>query len=250
MNTNAWILVGLSAFAACWGLGLWFNRRGVRRYDGRGDPSHGIVIFVEPVRWLFIVWGFSSFCRGLRRSGYRGRTHLFRWCTTAGALLVVPDLARRKRLHARAEELAGMIQSLAAAHPRSAIDLAGYSSGCYIALEACRRIQSPQTVRQVVLLAGATSPAYRLETLAGSVRRIYTFHSAIDVITGLGPLVFGSNDRRWGPACGTVGFRCRWPFVVQRGWRPADVRHGYLGDHFSVTSSRFVAARIAPLLRD
>jgi hypothetical protein len=45
-------LVGAFVLAA-WAIALWLNRRGVRRYDGTGDPSLGIVVFVEPVRWLF-----------------------------------------------------------------------------------------------------------------------------------------------------------------------------------------------------
>jgi hypothetical protein len=63
-------------------------------------------------------------------------------------------------------------------------------------------------------------------------------------------LLFGSNDRRWGPGCGTVGFREPPPFVTQRAWRPADVRLGYLGDHFTVTSPRFVAGHLAPILEN
>ena len=36
--------------------------------------------------------------------------------------------------------------------------------------------------------------------------------------------------------------------LAQRGWNPADIFEGHIGDHLSVTNPEFVRRRIAPLL--
>lgn len=243
------LLAILAGAAAIWALAVRLNRRRVRACDGHGDPRHGIVVFTEPIRWLFIIWGFSPACRGLRRAGFRGRIHLVRWGTVAGALLVIPDLVRRRRLLRHAQRLARLVDELAREHPGSPIHLIGYSTGCYVTLEACRRIRARESVGRVVLMAGAISPRYDWDGLEHRVRVVHSFFSPLDWISGLGPLLFGSNDRRWGRACGAVGFEEPPSFVVQRCWRPADLRVGYFGGHFTVASPLFVAEQIAPLLR-
>ncbi|MBI4580091.1 MAG: hypothetical protein HY718_10345 [Planctomycetes bacterium] len=231
-----------------WLAAMGVNRRHVRRYDGSGDPQEGIIVFVEPVRWLFIIWGFSSFCRGLRHAGGRQSARLFRWGSTAGAMLVVPDLIRRRRLERRAGRLARFLDQLAVAHPGSAIHVVGYSSGGYLALEAGKQIGCPGRIGRIVLLAASASPHYAWKGLEERALPIHSFHSRLDLINIVGPLLFGSNDRKWGPSCGAVGFRRPPPTVRERSWTLADIRLGYLGDHFTITSPAFVAAHVAPIL--
>ncbi len=244
--------IGLAVAAfglpAAWLFALALNRRNVQRHDGSGNPAAGTIVFVEPVRWWFIVWGFTHVARALRRSGYAGRIRLFRWSNRAGSLLVLPDLMRRGRLERKAERLAAFVADCAAEGRGAALHVVGYSTGCYIAAEACRRADPPLPVGNLVLLAGTISPGYNLEPLAGRVRAVVNVYSVLDVINWVGPLLFGSNDRRWGPACGAVGFRNPPPFVVQRAWRPADLRVWYWGGHFSVASPAFLARDIAPYL--
>ncbi|MBN1513813.1 MAG: hypothetical protein JXB13_17485 [Phycisphaerae bacterium] len=231
-----------------WLAAIIVNRRRVRRYDGSGDSQDAIVVFVEPVRWLFIIWGFSGFCRGLRQAGGRQLLRLFLWSSVAGAMLVIPDLIRRRRLERRARRLARFLDRLAVEHPRAVIHMVGYSSGCYLALEAAKRVTHPRRIGRIVLLAASVSPSYVWDELAEWALAIHSFHSRLDVINIVGPLLFGSNDRRWGPSCGAVGFRCPPPIVSERSWIPSDVRLGYLGDHFTIASSAFVATHVAPLL--
>ena len=126
--------------------------------------------------------------------------------------------------------------------------LVGYSSGCFVTLEACRRVRRPETLGKVLLLSGAVSPGYAWGELADRLDDVTSFHSWLDGISGLGPLLFGGNDRRWRPGCGTVGFADPPPMVRQRRWRPADVWLGYFGDHFTIAAPRFVAAQMAPIL--
>jgi hypothetical protein len=227
-------------------LALIVNRRAVRRPEGSGDPRAGTVVFVEPVRWWFIVWGFVHVARGLRRAGYAGRIRLFRWSNRAGSLLVLPDLMRRGRLKRKAARLAELLLACRREQPDAPLDVIAYSSGCYIAVEACRRADPPPLVGTLVLLAGTISPRYRLDPLEGRVPRLVNVYGPLDWINLVGPALFGSNDRRWGPACGAVGFRGAPDFVEQRKWRPADVRFGYWGGHFSVVAPAFIAQAVAP----
>src|SRR6476661_7216372 len=105
---NAWSWMAVTGLV--WLCAMIFNRRAVREHNGKGDPGEGIVLFVEPVRWLLVIWGFASFCNGLSRGGWRGQTRLFRWSTAAGSLLVVPDVVSQKRLRRRAGRLARLVE--------------------------------------------------------------------------------------------------------------------------------------------
>lgn len=253
MNLLGCILLPVVVGAA-WILALRMNERRIRVCDGSGEAERGIVVFVEALRWLFIVWGFPRFCRGLRWGGCQQQVRLFRWSGWAGALLVLPDYLRRKRLLTKARRLARFLDELAEQYPGRTIHLVGYSTGGFLVLEALKGVRRPDRIGQVILLASALSPAYDTHKLADRVRRLHNFHSYRDfLINGLAPLVFGANDGRRGPACGMVGFRpppAAGPpsFVIQHRWSASAIRLGYFGDHFSITSSAFVAQRIAPLL--
>ncbi|NLE61747.1 MAG: hypothetical protein GX616_25610 [Planctomycetes bacterium] len=242
-------LIIAASSVAMWAVALWLNRRGVRHFDGSGDPSRGIVVFVEPVRWLFIVWGFNSLCRALRRAGRTDAVRLFRWSRAAGSLLVLPDLMRRHRLDAKALRLARFLEQLCSEHPASTIHLVGYSTGVYIAFEAIKRVSLPVRMGQVVALHGTMSPDYDMTEVTRRARGVLTVHGRPDwLINGLGPLLFGTNDRVHTAACGMVGLRSTPAKVEQRGWQISDARAGYLGDHFTVMSCGWLRANIVPRL--
>lgn len=242
------LLVAVSVGVA-WAVALWLNRRGVRHFDGSGDPRRGIVVFVEPVRWLFIVWGFNSLCRALRRAGRTDAVRLFRWSRAAGSLLVLPDLMRRHRLDVKAVRLARFIEQLSSEHSASPIHLVGYSTGVYIAFEAIKRLSLPVRMGQLVALHGTMSPDYDMTEVTRRARGVLTVHGRPDwLINGLGPLLFGTNDRVHTAACGMVGLRSTPAKVEQRGWQISDARAGYLGDHFTVMSSAWLRANIIPRL--
>lgn len=220
----------------------------MRRRENTGDASQGVIIFIEPVRWLFIIWGFLTIERGLRKAGVKHWVELFRWCTVPGSLLVIPDLVARRRLLMDAERLAARIRELRRQSPRTPVHLIAYSSGCYVALEACKRLDYEMRGGSVVLLAAAVSSIYNLEQLDRKVAAIHVFCSPLDVINIAGTLIFGTNDRMHRLPIGVVGLHDAPKFVHQRRWQPADVRLGYFGDHFTVTSPWFVQKRVAPLL--
>lgn len=245
MTWSWWMVLILCSWAGA----LWWNRQGVTEQDGSGDETAGVVIFVEPVRWLFVIWGFRGFCRGLRRAECEHRVELFRWSGPAGALLVVPDLIGQRRLTKSAQRLARRIEELANAHPDRPIHLVGYSSGTYVALEACRLTACPQRIGTVVLLASSVSSAYPLASLPSTIAALHSYYSPLDWIAGLGPLLFGTNDRQWSAGAGTAGFRDPPDFLRQHRWRLEDMKLGYFGDHFTITSTGFVARRVAPFLK-
>lgn len=232
----------------CYMAALWLNHRRLARFAGSGDPAQGIVVFVEPVRWLFVVWGFASFCRGFRAAGGRHAIHLFRWSSTAGSLLVIPDLVRRHRLDRKAKKLARFVATLASTHPGATINLVGYSTGAYVASEACKQLPANIPVRQLILLAPSASPDYRWDDLENRDLQVHNFFSPCDTINIIGPLLFGGNDRKWAPAAGAVGFRHAPGTLTQRRWRISDTRLGYFGGHFTVASSAFIAQRVASLI--
>ena len=242
-------LVLLVMVAAIWLAAVQISRRRVRACDGSGDPNHGIIVFAEPVRWLFVVWGFAWFCRGLRRAGCRQQVRLFRWCGAAGALLVLPDFVRRRRLRRKARRLARFLEQTAEQHPEQPIHVVGYSTGSFLVLEALKQVGPQVRLGEVILLAAAVSPGYEVNDIAGRVPRVHSFHSYADfLISGLGPLLFGSNDGHWGPGCGMVGWRNSDGFVVQHPWSASAIPLSYFGDHFTITAPAFVAKRIAPIL--
>ena len=84
----------------------------------------------------------------------------------AGAVLVLPDMMRQRRLLTKADRLARRIDRLAAEHPGTPVHLCGYSSGCYLVTEAVKRIKRPEAVGTVILLAGSMSPGYELDAVA------------------------------------------------------------------------------------
>ncbi|MFH0983886.1 MAG: hypothetical protein V2A79_20420 [Planctomycetota bacterium] len=249
-----WFILALALLVVVWTLALLRNGRRTRTCDGSGDPDRGLIVFVEAVRWLFIVWGFAAVCRGFRRGGCGHLIRLFRWSGRGGALLVLPDFLRRRRLLAKADRLARFLDGLAAQYPGRPIHLIGYSTGCYLVLEALkRRVWSdpldPPPIGQVILLAGAVSPDYPLHSLAAGARGVHTFHSPLDfMISGLAPLLLGTNDGRRSLGCGMIGFHGAPGSVEQRAWSPRAMRLGYFGDHFSITAPAFVARQIAPIL--
>ena len=242
-----WLLT-LCGATILWLVAVLVNRRNVRAHDGSGSSDADLIVFVEPVRWLFVIWGFAPFCRGLRLAGCTAHVRLFRWSGIAGSLLVIPDLVGHRRLLRKAKRLARQLDASAAERPGRRIHLIGYSTGSYVALEACKGMTKPGDIRTVVLLASTVSPGYQLEDLAGHVQRLYSFHSPLDFINLIGPMLFGSDDRRWGPAGGAIGFRRLPPWAGQRSWRLQDTATGYLGDHFTVVAPRFVARHVTPLL--
>ena len=118
--------------------------------------NQGLVILIQ----LGALLAMGIICSAIANN--RGRNALG-WffigiiggCLGLIMVLVLPDLMGQRRLLTKADQLARRIDRLAATQAGTAIHLCGYSSGCYLVTEAVKRLQRPEAVGTVVLLAGS-----------------------------------------------------------------------------------------------
>jgi len=215
-----------------------------------GDPNEGIVLFVEPLRWLGVRWGRCEVAAGLRRAGFKGNFMFWAWDSTWRAMLVLPTIAAPKFLDRQARRLADGILELRQTRPDRPIHLIGYSCGGFIAVRALELLTDGVQVDSLVLLAGAFSPWRDLNPAAARVRGpVLVSSSMIDMVVGLGTLLVGTADRAHTPSIGSLGYRgptC--DKVASLRWRPTWIRWGHWGSHFSAPAERFISARIAPII--
>jgi len=225
-------------------LGIWavqwlLDRRAVARGQG-GDPAPGLTLFVEPVAWLALKWGFRRFLIAAQMSARPGRVELFGWSSGWRGFLVLPDLVSVRRNLRHARRLADRLQRQAAEHPGSPIRLVTYSSGGFIALEALRRLPQDVQVDRLVMLAPTVSPGYDLGPALQRCREAVCVCSKGDfLINGLGAMVFGTNDRRHTVSAGMLGFDQRpgdGGGLRHMRWRAADIRRLWFAGHFTVSS--------------
>ncbi len=213
-----------------------------------GDPARGVVIFVEPLRWLGVRWGRCETEAGLKRGGFRGEFRFWDWDPTWRAMLVLPTIAGRSFLAGEAQRLADHIAELRKSNEDLQIHLIGYSCGGYVAARALELLPADVRVDSCTLLAAAFSPWRDLNPAARHVGgRLVVSSSPFDVVVGLGTLIVGTADRVFSPSIGTLGYRgpnCE--KLRQVRWRPGFIRLGYWGGHMSAPAERFIAECIAP----
>ena len=208
------------------------------------------MLFVEPLRWLGVRWGRNQAAAGLRRAGFTGQFVFWQWDPTWRAMLVLPTIAAPAFLDRQARRLADRILELRRADPGRAIHLMGYSCGGFVAVRALELLPDGVAVDSLVLLASAFSPWRDLTPAAAHVRgSVVVCSSGIDMIVGLGTLLVGTADRVWTPSIGTLGYRgpARGEIVSLR-WRPAWIRYGHWGSHFTAPAERFIAEKVAPAM--
>ncbi len=241
-------LWGLAALVAIWAI-QFARDRAARHRPATGDPARGLILFVEPLSWLGLKWGYRRFLLAARLAATPARRELFSWSDPWRATLLLPDLLARRRHQARAKRLAAYLSAYRAAFPDAPIDIIAYSSGGFIALEALRQLNPAVRVRRLILLACSVSRDYDLSVPLRSCDRLLNLSSPLDfLINGLGPLLLGTNDRRHVLPAGLLGFRpaADQPACHEIRWRPRFTRFGWLGDHFSVAATPLLLA----LLRD
>ncbi len=213
-----------------------------------GDPHEGIVLFIEPLRWLGVRWGRCEAAAGLRRAGFTGEFVCWEWNPTWRAMLVLPTIAAPGFLDRQARRLADRVLELRQTCPDRPVHLMGYSCGGFVAVRALELLPANVEVDSLTLLAGAFSPRRDLNPAAGRVRGpVIVSSSAMDMVVGLGTLLIGTTDRVRTPSIGALGYRgpaCG--KVVPVRWRPAWIRLGHWGSHFTAPAERFVSTCIAP----
>ncbi len=252
---GAW--AAAAAAVACWLVWLARERVQCRQWSSASRRERGVVFFAEAARWLCVRWSFVRVARGLAAGGVDGSIELFRWSTGWRGFLAIPALMSEGIMRRRGRRLVEKIVRYQQRNPDRPVDLVGYSCGAYVVLVALESLPDGVTVRTAVLLAGTVSPGYDLTPALRHVGgRLIAVTSPRDwLINGLGPLLFGTADRKHTPAAGMVGFRrppaddvaARFVAVPHR-WR--FVRCGYLGDHFTVAGSGMARDYVAPWLTD
>ncbi len=213
-----------------------------------GEPARGVVIFVEPLRWLGVRWGRCETEAGLRRGGFRGEFRFWGWDPTWRAMLVLPTIAAKSFLATEAQRLADHIAELRTSHSELPIHLIGYSCGGYIAARALELLPDNVRVDSCTLLAAAFSPWRDLNPAAMHVSGHFVVNSApFDVVVGLGTIIVGTADRVFTPSIGALGYRGpKCEKIKQVRWRSGFARLGYWGGHMSAPAERFIAECIVP----
>lgn len=234
--------LGALGAALVWWL-AWLARERVqcRQWSSTSVRESGVVFFAEAARWLFIRWSFVRVARGLRAGGYTAAIELFPWCGDWRGFLAIPALMSHERMRRRGRRLAEKIVQYQEAYPGRPVDLIGYSCGAYVVLVALESLPEHAAVRTVILLGPTVQPDYDLTPALRHIGgRMIALTSRGDwLINGIGPLLFGTADRKHTPAAGMVGFRANLePDVFDRfldvHYRLRFLRSGYVGDHFSV----------------
>lgn len=65
---------------------------------------------------------------------------------------------------------------------------------------------------------------------------------------GLGTLLFGTSDRVFSPSAGLVGWHYKHAGFIEARWHPAWLPLGFIGNHTTSATARFMAAVVGPWL--
>jgi len=203
----------------------------------------------------------NGIARGIRDGGWDGAVEVHDWGTPAGVLGWYVHLTDAGRNRAQAYRLARAIRHYQVGYPNRPVYLVAHSGGAGIAVQAVEALPAESPVDSVVLLGAALAPEYDLRRALGRTRRgVWNFHSRFDVgFLAAGTSVFGTVDRRHGPAAGAVGFRTPAHFEAadrrlyraklhQTPYSKRMAGSGHLGNHLGWASPRFAADWLVPIL--
>jgi hypothetical protein len=233
---------GAATLVAIWATQYVSSRRAVRSLP-IGDPSRGLLVFVEGVAFLGIRWAIQDVLAATQLTAFPGQIEICEWSRGWRGAALLPDLmdSRRNREHGR--QLAARLADYAAQHPGAPIEILTCSSGGFIALEAMKALPPGLRVRRLLLLTSTVSHGYDLSAALARCDAIVNVYSRFDLfVNGLGPLLFGTNDGPHTLPAGTVGFSGAGQpnNLRQVPWTPRFIRLGWIGDHMTGLSPRFV----------
>jgi pimeloyl-ACP methyl ester carboxylesterase len=217
----------------------------------------GIVIVVGGVGgWDCVGTGAQAV---LPHLGVGHEIRSFPWGHGYGNLL--RDLQDIRHILRKADELAQEIRRLKVDTPLKPVYLIGKSAGCGLVLAAAEQLP-PNSLERILLLSPAVSPTYDLSRALRATRQeVVSFYSNRDLFwLGWGTATFGTADRVYTKAAGLVGFelpanaseetRCLYQRLVQVQWQPDMLLEGYWGGHIGTSMPNFVAAEVAPWLKN
>jgi hypothetical protein len=144
------------------------------------------------------------------------------------------------------------------------VNLVAQSGGGGLAVFAAEALPEGRVIDRIVLLGAALSPTYNLAgALAKTRRGILNSYSLRDtIVLGWGTRIFGTTDRKFTRAAGSLGFR------IPEGLTPAEKRlydeklvqlewcqemadgGTHWGGHICCGSETYLATHIAPWMQD
>lgn len=197
-------------------------------------------------------------CDGLLAGGIAGAIRVFNWgMPFPGGYL--GNLCHYSRNRRRAGDLAAQIIAYQDAYPDRPVHVVAHSGGAGIAVFAVEALPADRSIQGLVLLNGALSPTYDLSgALARTERGILNSYSCRDrLVLDWGTRFFGTTDRKFVRACGSVGFArpasadaTLYEKLHQFCWTPEMAHSAHLGGHVTSCTEGFLEHYIAPWLRD
>ncbi|HWL94209.1 MAG TPA: hypothetical protein VNT79_11815 [Phycisphaerae bacterium] len=193
----------------------------------------------------------AAMLKGVLRSGYRGAIVRDNWNAGLPFWRSIVNLASRKHQERQVGRLVKLIGDYCLESGHGPICIVAQSGGCFIAVRLLESLPKQIRIQTVVMLAASISPGYDISSAAARCDgALYSFGSAGDhFFLGIGTLLCGTSDREFTPSAGFLGWHRTDDRFVDVRWHPRWIPFGYLGNHTTVCSSRFVEHVVGPLLR-
>lgn len=229
---------------------------------------YGIPEFTGPVdrEVLFILDGVGGFQfgpvmvrRALRLERQPLGTVLYRWQFGLPGEIWT-DLMWLRRNRRMGANLARKLLAFRRAHANTRVHVLACSGGAGIGVFACEQLHERPLIDTLVLACPALSSGYNLGPALRAAKRCYALISHRDrAILGLGTRIFGTTDRRFGPAAGMTGFqippdasdkdRATYGRLREIHWSPEFKKFAHHGGHTAWLAVSFLRRHLLPILR-
>ncbi len=197
--------------------------------------------------------------RGLALGGIAQAIEIYDW--TYGRFWQLWSLRSRRRHTEQATLLAGKIATYQNEYPGRPVHLVGHSGGGAMIAYTLEALEPQRKITGGIMLVPALSPSYSLKVAVSRTERgIWNFCSHGDFLfLGVATLLLGTTDGRHCVSAGNLGFTPRTvteaahsDAAVLRnvGYQWSMLQTGHWGGHLSISSSRFIARDVAPLILD
>ena len=197
--------------------------------------------------------------RGLAMGGVTHAIEIYDW--TYGRFWQLWSLRSRRRHTEQATLLAGKIAAYQNEYPGRPVHLVGHSGGGAMIAYTLEALEPGRKITGGIMLVPALSPGYSLKMAVSRTERgIWNFCSHGDFLfLGVATLLLGTTDGQHCVSAGNLGFTdrvvsdaaCSETAVLRNvGYQWNMLKTGHWGGHLSISSSRFIARDVAPLICD